>query len=325
MENATIVNLLNNSGLMVFGIDESFVYIRDPSCIFPAFDSIFNYAWIAILFFIAVMLFGWGILYIKNGVKLDSIVKNGKAIILILGIFAAVKPIVNFIYGDDLFARQCERKKISLVEVHELLEQRKKTFSQSDTYFLEESFSVIDSGMQFTTNDQNESMATPENQPEITSNNYARSDIVGVENAGNATVYIMKNGDKIKRSGGTVAWRNNNPGNIIKSEFAMKNGAVGSSGRWAVFADEQTGLNAITKLLKTKNYINLSINQAINRWAPMSDGNDTNAYVNYVSKTTGLNANDNIKNLSDNDLMKIARAIQKFEGWEIGTEEKITQ
>jgi len=321
MENATIVTLLNNSGLKVFGIDTEFVYIQDPSCIFPFFDSFFHFAWVVILFFTAVMLFGWGILYIKNGVKIDSLFNNGKTIILIFGIFAAVKPIVNFIYGDNLFAQRCDTKKISLTNVHELLEQRNKKFSESDNYFLAESFSVTDSGIKITSDNQTVSVTTNNTSSLIASAN--PSVFSDVEKSGNDTIYVMKNGDKIKRSGGTVAWRNNNPGNIIKSDFAMKNGAIGSSGRWAVFPDEKTGLIAITKLLKTNGYINLSISGAIHKWAPVGDGNNPDAYTKHVSEMTGLNANDVIKNLSDADLMNIARAIQNVEGWQVGKEEKI--
>lgn len=321
MENATIITLLSNSGLKVFGIDTEFVYIQDPSCIFPVFDSFFNFAWVVILFFTAVMLFGWGILYIKNGVKIDSLFNNGKTIILIFGIFAAVKPIVNFIYGDNLFAQRCDTKKISLTNVHELLEQRNKKHSKSDNYFLAESFSVTDSGIKITSDNQTVSVTTNNTSNIIASAN--ASNFSGAEKSGNDTIYILKNGDKVKRSGGTVAWRNNNPGNIIKSDFAMKNGAIGSSGRWAVFPDEQTGLTAITKLLKTDGYINLSISKAINKWAPVGDGNNPDAYAKHVSEMTGLNVNDVIKNLSDADLINIARAIQKVEGWKPGKEEKI--
>ena len=55
----------------------------------------------------------------------------------------------------------------------------------------------------------------------------------------------------------------------------------------------------------------------------MGDGNNPDAYTKHVSEMTGLNANDVIRNLSDNDLIKIARAIQKVEGWQPGKEEKL--
>ncbi len=147
MENATIVNLLNNSGLKVIGIDNSFIYIQDPSCIFPAFDAVFNFATTVALLFVAIMLFGWGLLYIKNGVKINTLFNNAKALILIFAIFGLTKPIVNVIYGDNLFARQCETKQISLTKVQELLTAREKKFGQYDNAENYEIFNITDSGI----------------------------------------------------------------------------------------------------------------------------------------------------------------------------------
>lgn len=147
MENATIINLLNNSGLKVIGMDNNFVYIQDPSCIFPAFDSVFNFAATTALLFVAIMLFGWGLLYIKNGIKINTVFNNAKALILIFAIFGLTKPIVNFIYGDNLFARQCETKQISLTKVQELLSAREKKFGQYDNIENYEIFNIIDSGI----------------------------------------------------------------------------------------------------------------------------------------------------------------------------------
>ena len=66
------------------------------------------------------------------------------------------------------------------------------------------------------------------------------------------TIYTNARGEKIQRSGGSVAWRNNNPGNIRKSKVAYSFGAIGETDKWAVFPDEETGLKAIMKLLKSK-------------------------------------------------------------------------
>lgn len=146
MEQATIISLLTNSGLKVFGMDADFVYFEDPSCIFPAFDTLLEYAWVAIIVMAAIMIFGWAVLYIKNGIKIDTVFNNAKTVILILCILGVVKPIVNIIYGDNLFARQCEVKQVSLASVNELLEQRNKKFGKSDENLLYENFNVIDSG-----------------------------------------------------------------------------------------------------------------------------------------------------------------------------------
>ena len=146
MENTEIFNLLKNSGLEKVRVDSDFIYFQDPSCIFPAFDSILNYAWIAILVMTAFMLLGWAILYIKNGIKINTVFNNAKTLILIFCTLGIVKPIVNFIYGDNLFEQQCEIKQVSRAAVNELLEMRKTHLNKSDEYLLYETFDVLDSG-----------------------------------------------------------------------------------------------------------------------------------------------------------------------------------
>ena len=146
MNTTDILNLLHNSGLTDAKIEGDFVVFTDPTCIFPAFDTLLEYAWIVIMTLTGVMLFGWAVLYIKNGVKIDTLFNNAKALILILCTLSLVKPIVDFVYGDNLFARQCETKKVSLASVNELLNMRKKYFSKSDQAMLYETFTVVDSG-----------------------------------------------------------------------------------------------------------------------------------------------------------------------------------
>lgn len=323
MEQTTIINLLTNSGLKVFGMDSDFIYFEDPSCIFPAFDSVLEYAWFAILLMLAIMFFGWGVLYIKNGIKINTVFNNAKTLILVLGTLAMVKPAVNIVYGDNLFAKQCEIKQVSISSVKELLDMRNKKFGKSDEYLLYETFNMIDSGPLYQNADALQDFEIETINKQSQSSGFRVSDITAIEYENNTTIYIAQNGEKIKRIGGTVAWRNNNPGNIRKSKFAYANGAVGETDKWAVFPDEETGLRAITKLLRTNNYNNLSVKDAIHRWAPFSDGNNPENYSRHVAKITGLSPDARIKDLSDNDLMQIARAIQTIEGWGIGHEQRI--
>ena len=146
MDPANIV-LLQNSGLKVIGMDNRFIYIQDPSCIFPAFDAIFNFAATVALLLTAIMLFGWGMLYIKNGIKINSVFNNAKTLILIFAVFGLTKPIVNFIYGDNLFAKQCETKRIELTKVQDLLDARNKKFGQHGDAENFEIFNIVDSGV----------------------------------------------------------------------------------------------------------------------------------------------------------------------------------
>ena len=146
MDKTTIINLLTNSGINVFGLDDKYIYFQDPSCILPAFDTILHYAWIVVLVLTGFMLAGWAILYIKNGVNINTLFDNAKTIILILCVLSVVKPIVNTVYGDDLFGRGCDTKHVLISSVNELLEMRNKKFKKSDEAFIYESFDVVDSG-----------------------------------------------------------------------------------------------------------------------------------------------------------------------------------
>ena len=326
MERVNIINLLTNSGLKVFGIDNDFVYIQDPSCIFPAFDSFFNFAWIVAMVFIAIMLFGWGALYIKNGVKINTLFNNAKNLILVLCIFAAVKPIVNAVYGDKLFEQQCATKQISLNLVRELQEMRKQKFGRHGDEANFEIFSIIDSGvnMQSMSSDGISFGDNNNDNDELFLNSSSfDSNVLRVEASKKSVIYFLANGDKIERTGGSTSWRNNNPGNIEYREFAKKHGAIGTDGRFAIFQSESDGLDAMVSLLRTKNYKNLSLYQAIERWAPSSDGNNPANYAKTVSKLSGFPIDVKLNTLTDEDLRKITSAMQRFEGWNVGVERKI--
>ena len=141
-----IINALTNSGLDIVRISPDFIYIKDPSCILPTFDTFLEYAWLAILVMFAFMILGWAVLYIKNGIKATTAFNNFKTLILVLGILACVKPIVNIVYGKDLFAKGCDVIQISRDKVEELYEIRNmKMGNKSDEYLLYETFNVTDS------------------------------------------------------------------------------------------------------------------------------------------------------------------------------------
>ena len=348
MNQTTVISLLTNSGLNNVSIADGFVYFQDPSCIFPAFDTVFHFAWIVMMIFTIIMLFGWGALYIKNGININTVFNNAKTLILIFCIFALTKPIVNVIYGDNLFSRQCDTKRVSWTTVQDLIRTREEHYGRDANF---EFFNVIDSlsmtGVNTSPNAQTMTYANSNYSTAnmaATTNSYAlgvsggvyatsntgtslgllnNANIQSVEYHSGETIYVLLNGTKISRSGGSVSWRNNNPGNIIKSEFALKNGAVGSTDRWAVFPNEETGLSAMKKLLQSKNYVSLSIQGAINRWAPSSDGNNPVKYAQFVAKTAGLSVDARIQDLSDDDLNKMVRAMQKMEGWIPGIEKEI--
>lgn len=138
---------------------------------------------------------------------------------------------------------------------------------------------------------------------------------------GRATVYRTPDGQLIKREGGTLAWRNNNPGNIKMSEWAKANGAIGvGPDGFAIFPDPETGSKAIDKLLKEgKNYRNATIKEAMYRYAPPSE-NNSQAYLNEVLKNTGVTADTPMSSLTDAQRAAMVETIKKVEGWKVGTE-----
>ena len=112
------------------------------------------------------------------------------------------------------------------------------------------------------------------------------------------------------KNGGSRSWRNNNPGNLVYGPFAKKMGAIGSDGRFAIFPDVNTGRKAMSSLLSGPSYKNLSISDAIARYAPSFE-NNVPAYV----KAAGLNPSLRIADLSQGQFNTLLDNMIKHEGW----------
>lgn len=91
---------------------------------------------------------------------------------------------------------------------------------------------------------------------------------------GKTTSYKKPDGN-IHVKTGDRNFRNNNPGNIEYGDFAIKHGAIGSDGRFAIFPDMATGQAAAKALLQSKDYRGLTATQVVDKWAPeWVTGND---------------------------------------------------
>lgn len=123
------------------------------------------------------------------------------------------------------------------------------------------------------------------------------------------------------RQGGSCAWIGRNPGNI---RFGDKYGAIagkqhkcGSSGMFAIFPDEATGMAAIPKVLKDFGHV--TVKQAMGRYAPKGDGsNDPEAYARSVARKMKVTVDTYVDTLSDAQLETFAEAIKTVEGWIVG-------
>ena len=120
------------------------------------------------------------------------------------------------------------------------------------------------------------------------------------------------------RVGGTIAWRNNNPGNIVGGAWANAHGAIATAFGRAVFPDEATGAAAIPALLQTPAYQAQTIRQAITAYAPPNE-NDTEAYIRSVTRGAGVPDTTRLSALTDAQLALIVAVIRRVEGWAPGT------
>lgn len=111
--------------------------------------------------------------------------------------------------------------------------------------------------------------------------------------------------------------RNNNPGNIEDGAFARSlPGYAGSDGRFAIFETPEAGAQAAPRLLQS--YVQRGFDtpaKIINRWAPPSDGNPTNAYAQYVAQRVGIGINDTV---TPDQIPLVAQAISEFENGQRG-------
>lgn len=317
----TIKRLLENTGYHVFGVNAENLVMEDPSCVVRSFQTFFEYALTVLMFITGVLLAGWAWAMIRGSknAEIMSIANNLKNLILILGTICITPVFVNAIYGGDLIGQGCKKVQIPLKEVYELLDLRKAQMKKYDEYKLYEELNIYDTGARIS--------ETPYSQAPLSSSGTPGTinvtpGAISVQNmsSGNDVVYIGPDNIKYKHKGGSRSWRNNNPGNLRMSEFSRRAGAIGEAGGFAVFPDEQTGMQAIKLLLHGKSYNNLTIANAISRYAPPTE-NNTVAYQRNIERLTGQSINRRISDLSDTELDKLVNAIRQIEGWKPGTVE----
>lgn len=143
--------------------------------------------------------------------------------------------------------------------------------------------------------------------------------IIGIETYNYTVKYVFSNSNQIERSGGSIAWRNNNPGCIRYTPNTIRMGAIGAANGFAVFPDEQTGMRAIKTILLSDSYRNLNISDAITRYAPPHE-NDTESYIRKLCNMTGLPNTLIIADLNDEQMQRVIDTIRILEGWHEGVQ-----
>lgn len=152
---------------------------------------------------------------------------------------------------------------------------------------------------------------------------------VGPPNIGDSSTlftvqYFDENGNMTIRSGGTRAWRCNNPGNLIASPYSTstKRRSIGKAGDgknvYAVYPDYQTGHEALVVMLKGSIYSILTLRAAIKRYDPTNPN-----YINIILSKTGFDSERKIKSLNAKEFEQFWKAIEETENWKAGREDFI--
>ena len=131
---------------------------------------------------------------------------------------------------------------------------------------------------------------------------------------GGTVTYTNPDGTTTTLSGGSMAWRNNNPGNLVYNANTAARGAIGQNNGFAVFPDVATGSAALAGILNTQTYQALSVDAAIARYAPSFE-NNISAYQAFVTGTLGVSGSTQLQSLSQPQMASLQSAIQKQEGY----------
>ncbi|EGQ8484468.1 structural protein [Vibrio parahaemolyticus] len=131
-------------------------------------------------------------------------------------------------------------------------------------------------------------------------------------------IFSLYQGQKIMKSQLNRGIRINNPLNIRISGNAWTGKVTPSKDKaFETFSDSKYGFRAAAKLIR--NYQNLyglnTLSGIIHRWAPASDNNDTDNYIQFVAGKLGVNRNAPL-NLYDDAFM--ARLVHTMSIMEVG-------
>ena len=134
---------------------------------------------------------------------------------------------------------------------------------------------------------------------------------------GHTVIYLDNSGRYYRFSGGTWAWRNNNPGNLVPGKVSKRNNQIGTTDKFAIFPDYETGHRALIDCLKTT-FANATIDDLVTAYAPEKDGNNVKKYTKFLRDKTGILDDKKVKDFSPDEFDKLWHAIEQMEGYKEG-------
>ncbi|TCD18174.1 hypothetical protein E0D81_12695 [Lelliottia amnigena] len=104
--------------------------------------------------------------------------------------------------------------------------------------------------------------------------------------------------------------RNNNPGNLEYSKSNPWSGQTGDDGRFAKFETPEHGIRALGRNLLSYQRQGIdTVSDIINRWAPPTDNNNTDAYIKAVCDQLGVTSDQQLDASNPDTLKALCAAI----------------
>jgi len=130
---------------------------------------------------------------------------------------------------------------------------------------------------------------------------------------------VLKHGGGVEmRTGGSVAWRQNNPGRLVMGELAKKHGAVGEAEGYAVFPSVLHGNKALEELVFVKSK-EKTVVEWVSGFVPIAN---QGAYLTKLLEVNNIKSDQILWKLDNAQKKKFLATIGALEGW---TEGKVTQ
>ncbi len=132
--------------------------------------------------------------------------------------------------------------------------------------------------------------------------------------------YFYADGRVEIKSGGSRAWRDNNPGNTNAGRLADNHGPIGSEGGFAIFPDEQSGSAAMESNLRN-NYINDTMDEAVRDYSPATDERGKNNVARnqaQVRDWTGMSGDTKLSDMTPVQFQSFLNAMARKEGYTEG-------
>ncbi len=137
---------------------------------------------------------------------------------------------------------------------------------------------------------------------------------------GEIIFYLDCSGNKYAASGGSLAWRLNNPGLVHSSSRChFGRDVIGHFDRYAIFNNPEKGHEALLHWLRTKKYFHESLKTIAKHYQP----NNPDDFANRLSASTGIPVRMKVKELSEQQFRQLLFGITKLCGYILEGNENI--